>query len=69
MFQWPPPDDASGGGGPQVNKFEQVSSVGHEMSVVGGWDQGVPGLMPRGVAGGAGFGVVSGLVSGREGIQ
>ena len=57
-------------GGPQVNKFEQVSSVGHEMSVAGDWDQGVPGLMPRGVAGGgAGFGVVSGLVSGKEGIQ
>ena len=35
----------------------------------GAGTKGVPGLMPRGVAGGAGFGVVSGLVSGREGIQ
>ena len=35
-----------------MNKFEQVSSVGHETSLAGGWDQGVPGLMPRGVAGG-----------------
>ena len=39
-----------GGGGPQVNKFEQVSSVGHQMSVAGvsqadGQGLGVPGLM------------------------
>ena len=25
-----------GGGGPEVNKFEQVSSVGHQMSLAGG---------------------------------
>ena len=29
-----PPDFTSGG--PQVNNFEQVSSVGHQVSVVGG---------------------------------
>ena len=32
---WPP--DVSSGG-PQVNKFEQVSSVGHQISVDGGPD-------------------------------
>ena len=33
MLQWPPPDITPGG--PQVNKFEPVSSVGHQMSVAG----------------------------------
>ena len=34
MLQWPQPDVAPGRG-PQVNKFEQISSVGHQMSVGG----------------------------------
>ena len=35
MFQWPPLDVSSGGVGigPQVNKFEQVSSDDHQMSL------------------------------------
>ena len=33
MLQWPPPDTAPVGG-PRVNKFEQVSSDGHQMSVL-----------------------------------
>ena len=47
-----------GGGwlGPQVNKFEQVSSDDHQMSVAGrdpqigclGWGEGSPGLMSGG---------------------
>ena len=36
MFQKPPPDVSpiGDGGGPEVNKFEQVSSDGHQMSPV-----------------------------------
>ena len=34
VLQWPPLDVTSEG--PQVNKFEQVSIVGHQMSVAGG---------------------------------
>ena len=34
VFQWPPLDVS--GGGPQVNKFEQVSSDDHQMSLAGG---------------------------------
>ena len=30
------PDNGTGGGVPQVNKFEQVSSDGHQMSLAGG---------------------------------
>ena len=33
MFQWPPLDVSTIRGGPQVNKFEQVSSDNHQMSV------------------------------------
>ena len=33
MLQWPPPDVTLGG--PEVNKFKQVSSDGYQMSVVG----------------------------------
>ena len=36
-------------GGPQMNKFEQVSSDDHQMSPAGGWGKGVPGLMSRGL--------------------
>ena len=37
QFQLPPPDVAPrGGGGPQMNKFEQVSSDHHQMSLTGG---------------------------------
>ena len=36
MFRWPPLAVSTGFGvGPQVNKFEQVSSDDHQMSVVG----------------------------------
>ena len=34
QFQWPPPDVTPGG--PQVNKFEQVSSEHHQMSLARG---------------------------------
>ena len=40
--------------GPQVNKFEQVSSDDHQMSVAAGGSQRVPGLMSSGVRLGAG---------------
>ena len=43
MLQWPLPDVTSGVGNPQMNSFEQVSSVSHQMLVA----QGVPGLMSR----------------------
>ena len=34
------PPDVSTGGGPQVNRFEQASSLGHQMSLVmEGWGQ------------------------------
>ena len=36
-------------GGPQMNKFEQVSSDDHQMSPAGGWGKGVSGLMSRGL--------------------
>ena len=50
---------ASGGGvGPQVNKFEQVSSNDHHISLAGGWEcpyeVGIPG--PVSVSGGGGYG-------------
>ena len=32
----PVPVGMGGGGGPQVNKFEQISSDHHQMSVAGG---------------------------------
>ena len=32
---WWPPDVSNGGGGPQANTFEQVSSDGHHMSLAG----------------------------------
>ena len=37
VLQWPAPDVTSQGvrGGPQVNKFEQVSSTCHQMSLLG----------------------------------
>ena len=40
-----PPDASTGGVGPQVNKFEQVSSDGHQMSLAGGRAEAVPCLM------------------------
>ena len=33
VFWWPPLDVSTIGGGPQVNKFEQISSDKHQMSV------------------------------------
>ena len=30
-----PPDVSTGGGGPQVSKFEEVSSDGHQISLAG----------------------------------
>ena len=45
MLQWPPPDVASWG--PLVNKFEKVSSVGHQISVVDGEGAGAGGGGPR----------------------
>ena len=37
------PPDVSTGGGPKVNRFEQASSLGHQMSVVvEGWARGGP---------------------------
>ena len=39
VFWWPPLDVSTSGGqgvGPQVNKFEKVSSDDHNMSVAGG---------------------------------
>ena len=53
---WPPDVSTGRGcgvGGPQMNKFEQVSSYGHQMSLAGGWawpELGVPCLMARGAA-------------------
>ena len=41
QFQWPPPDVTQGAGGTQMNKFEQVSSDHHQMSLAGG----SPGVM------------------------
>ena len=38
-FRWPPLDVSTGGGGgvgPQVKKFDEVSSDDHHMSVAGG---------------------------------
>ena len=34
ILQWPP-DVSSTGGGPQVNKFDEVSSDGHQVSLTG----------------------------------
>ena len=34
MLQWPP-DVSTGRGCPQVNKFEHVSSIGHQMLLAG----------------------------------
>ena len=47
MLQWPP-DVSTGIGDLQVNKFEQVSSLGHQMSLAGGLCTRVawPGLRP-----------------------
>ena len=65
MFRWPPLDVSTGGVGvgPQVNKFEQVASDDHQMSVAGlrvGCK--FPGLM-------SGGGVRSpGLMSGERGV-
>ena len=39
--------DIDGVGGPQLNKFKQVSSDNHEMSLAGGPGLGVRCLMPR----------------------
>ena len=64
QFQLPPPDVAPrGGGGPQMNKFEQVSSDHHQMSLGRGRS---PGLMSRG-RGGLRGGRSPGLISGEEG--
>ena len=46
MPQWPPPDVSTGGGGPQVNKFEHDSSNGQQN--VTSREPGVPCLMSRG---------------------
>ena len=51
MLQWPPPDVILRRG-PQVNKFEQVSSCGHQMSVADGMGPG-PGLMSEEAGSGA----------------
>ena len=43
MLWWPQDVSIGGGGvsGPQVNKFEWISSDGHQVSLAGrGWDQG-----------------------------
>ena len=58
VFWLPPLDVSTGEGwlGPQVNKFEQVSSDDHQMSVAGrdpqigclGWGEGSPSLMSGG---------------------
>ena len=62
MLQWPP-DVNSGSGGVQgglMNKFEQVSSDGYQVSLVGGrgWGQGrswgSPHILCRGGGGGSG---------------
>ena len=47
---WFPPDVSTSGGCPQVNKFEQVSSDGHQISLAG--SEGVPCLGVRDSAGG-----------------
>ena len=50
-----PPNVSTGGGGvgPHMNKFKQVSSDNHQMSLVGDWywDWGVACLMSGGWAG------------------
>ena len=49
VFRWPPLDVSTIGGlGPQVNKFEHVSSDDHQMSVVGGGRARYPGSRSRG---------------------
>ena len=63
MFQWPPLNVSTNGGrelGPQVNRFEQVSSDDHQMSVARG-----RGPM-SGVGGGESVGPMSGV--GGEGV-
>ena len=46
--QWPPPDITPRG--PHMNKFEQVFSDHHQMSLAGAGAGGIPGLMSMGEA-------------------
>ena len=63
MF-WPP-DVSTGWGVPQVNKFELISSDGHQMSLAGDGVMGIPSLMMS--RGGARAMGVPCLMSGEEG--
>ena len=63
VFRWPPLDGSTIEGlGPQVNKFEQVSSDDHQMSVVGGGEMlgtqvlGPGGRYPGPISGGGDMG-------------
>ena len=83
VFRWPPLDVSTiERFGPQVNKFEQVSSDDHQMSVVGGGEMlgtqvlGPGGRYPGPISGGGGMGgrylspmSVEGAMGGRLGEE
>ena len=63
LYELQPPDVSTGGGGPQMNKFEDVSGDSHQISLAVG-EAGVPCQMFEGGTEAGGGAMSDGLMSG-----